>query len=155
MQDPPSAAELLLAVTEFLRDHAMPQLQGRTAFHARVAVNVLEIVRRELELADASDATERASLRRLLALDRDDHSGGKIEHSEHSDVGRDDGEPSLLALNRRLCERIANGEFTLDTPGLIAHLRQVALAKLAVDQPGYAAYRAERADAFHEPDSGA
>ena len=40
MQDQPSAIEILAAVADFLRQHAMPQLQGHTAFHARVAANV-------------------------------------------------------------------------------------------------------------------
>jgi hypothetical protein len=117
MQDRPDPDELLASVGEFLREQAMPQLQGRSAFHARVAANVLDIVRRQLALAPQSDAAERAGLRALL--------------------GRDG---SLEALNRELCERIASGQLGLHTPALIDHLWQVTLAKLAVDQPRYSTY---------------
>ena len=39
MMDQPSALELVTAVKEFIEKHAMPQLSGHTAFHARVAAN--------------------------------------------------------------------------------------------------------------------
>jgi Domain of unknown function (DUF6285) len=58
MMDQPSALELVTAVREFIEKHAIPQLQGHTAFHARVAANALAIVGRELE-----------RLRHLLAMD--------------------------------------------------------------------------------------
>lgn len=117
MQDRPDPDELLAAVAEFLRQQAMPQLQGRSAFHARVAANVVDIVRRQLALAPKSDASERVGLRALL--------------------GRD-GSPD--ELNRQLCERIASGQLGLHTPALLDHLWQVTLAKLAVDQPRYSTY---------------
>lgn len=122
MQDPPSTAELVAAVAEFLRDKAMPQLSGHVAYHARVAANVLDIVRRELEQGARGEADERARLQAML--------------------GRDDTD--LLALNRELCARIERGEATLDTPGLRDHLWRVTLDKVAVDQPGYSAFRREQ-----------
>lgn len=118
MQDQPSAIELVEAVTEFIRNHAMPQLQGHTAFHARVAANALDIVKRELEIGPDASAEERKRLSLLL---------GK--------------EGSLEALNRELCEKIDKGEITLDTPGLSEHLWQTTLTKLAIDQPKYSGYR--------------
>jgi hypothetical protein len=42
-----------------------------------------------------------------------------------------------------LAGKIASGEADLRTPGLAEHLWQTTLAKLAVDQPNYAAYRRE------------
>jgi hypothetical protein len=118
MNDPPSPAQLLAAVAAFLRDDALPALQGATAYQARVAASMLDIARRQLELAPAQQADEWARLRALLGAEGD-----------------------LAALNRRLAERIAAGEMTLDTPGLVDHLWRVTLAKLAVDQPGYDTYR--------------
>jgi Domain of unknown function (DUF6285) len=44
----PSAEQLILAVKHFLESDVLPQLEHRTAFHARVASNVLGIVAREL-----------------------------------------------------------------------------------------------------------
>ena len=118
MQDQPSALELLQAVRSFIQDQAIPRLEGRAAFHARIAVNVLAIVERGLEHGPAQDAAERERLEALLG---------------HTD--------SLDELNRELCRRIRAGEMDLDTLGLVAHLRETTLAKLAVDQPRYAAYR--------------
>jgi len=57
MMDQPSILELVEAVGNFLSRQAMPELKGRTAFHARVAANALAIVARELR--DAPRATER------------------------------------------------------------------------------------------------
>lgn len=118
MREQPSKAELLRAVIDFIREQAIPELSGQTAFHARVASNALDIVLREIELAPATDAAELKRLRALLGGDGD-----------------------LDELNWELCRRIGRGEFTLDTPGLSDHLRAVALGKLAIDQPGYSTYR--------------
>ena len=118
MYDPPTLTELVTAVREFLEEQALPQLEGRTAFHARVAVNALAIVERQLELGPAQDDAELERLRALLP-----------------EVG------SLDAANRELCRRIRAGELGLDTPGLREHLRETTLAKLSVDQPKYSGYR--------------
>jgi len=118
MHDRPDPDDLLRAVAEFLREQAMPQLQGQLAFHARVAANVLDLVRRQIAQAPQADESERAGLRELLQ-----------------------GDGSLLDLNRQLCTRIASGELGLHSPALVDHLWRVTLAKLAVDQPGYDTYR--------------
>ena len=51
-QDRPTAQELVTAVREFLEHDVMAATEGRVQFHTRVAVNVLNIVARELELGD-------------------------------------------------------------------------------------------------------
>jgi hypothetical protein len=117
MYDPPALDELVAAVREFLERDAMPRLEGRAAFHARVAANALAIVERQLALAPEAEAAERARLRELL--------------------GRDGG---LAELNRELCARIRAGTLGLETPGLARHLRETTLAKLAVDQPKYSGH---------------
>lgn len=118
MREQPTATQLIQAVADFLRNDALPKLEGLTAFHARVAVNVLETVKRELEMGPAADAAELAGLKTLL---------------------RQDG--SLDALNQELCARIAGNEMSLESPGLLEHLMRVALGKLSVDQPGYSTYQ--------------
>jgi hypothetical protein len=120
MQDPPTVSELLEAVTSFLRDVAVPQLSGHAAFHARVASNALDLVKRELELRPVSERDEYARLTALL------HTDGSLEE-----------------LNALLSRRIAAGELSLQTPGLAAHLWATTLAKVAIDQPTYASYRRE------------
>lgn len=120
MHQRPDPDDLLEAVAQYLREQALPELSGHTAYLARVAANALDIVRRQLKQAPQADAAELQRLRQLLRSD--------------------DG---LAELNRRLCERIAAGEIGLHTPGLVEHLWQTTLATLAVDQPGYDSYRRE------------
>ena len=122
MQDPPSAAELVRAVAAFLRNEALPALEGRNAYLARVSANTLEIVARELDAAPAADAAERARL--LALLDRTDADDATLEQ-----------------LNAELCSRIEAGTIGAATPGLVAHLWTTTLAAVAVDQPGYSGYR--------------
>jgi hypothetical protein len=63
--DAPSAAELVVAVREFLERDVLPIGEGRVKFHTRVAINVLGMVERELALGPEQDA---AHARRLAAL---------------------------------------------------------------------------------------
>ena len=120
MQDEPTPEELIKAVADFLRDEIAPEIKGHNAFKLRVGINALDLVTRQLALAQASDAAETARLSRLLGM-----------------------QGSLMELNRALCDRIANGEADLQTPGLSEHLWQTTLAKLAVDQPNYGSYKRE------------
>ena len=120
MQDEPTPEELIKAVADFLRNDIAPAISGHNAFKLRVSINALDLVTRQLALQQASDAAEAARLARLL---------GK--------------QGSLAELNRALADRIAKGEADLNTEGLSDHLWQTTLAKLAVDQPNYAAYRRE------------
>jgi hypothetical protein len=120
MQDEPTPVELTRAVADFLRDDITPMISGHNAFKLRVAINMLDLVTRQLTLAQGSDAAEAARLSRLLSQ-----------------------EGSLIDLNRALAGKIAEGEFDLQTPGLSEHLWQTTMDKLAVDQPNYAAYKRE------------
>lgn len=125
MQDLPRPDQLLAAVAGFLRQEAGPALgragESALAYHARVAANMLDIVARQLTLAPAAEAAERARLQAVLG-----------------DPSTDD----LAALNQRLADALAAG--TLDpttNPALADHLWRTTLDKLAVDQPRYATYR--------------
>src|SRR5664279_4040777 len=69
LHDRPTASELVAAVREYLERDVMTATEGRVAFHARVAVNVLGMVERELELGAAQDAEEHARLVALLGRD--------------------------------------------------------------------------------------
>jgi uncharacterized protein DUF6285 len=119
MQDEPTPTELVKAVADFLRNDIMPVVTGHNAFKLRVGVNALDLVARQLNLEQGSDA-EAARLKQLLGSDG-----------------------PVLEQNRALAERIANGEVDLQTPGLADHLWQTTMDKLAVDQPNYAAYKRE------------
>lgn len=117
MQDRPDPIDLVRTVAVTLRERLMPRLSGSAAFEARVSVNALELVVRQLERQATSDAAE---LKRLEAL--------------LGETG------PLAALNARLCARIADGSLAVDNSELVAHLWATTLDKLAVDQPTYAAY---------------
>jgi Domain of unknown function (DUF6285) len=120
MQDEPTPIELTKAVADFLRDDIAPMMSDHNAFKLRVAINMLDLVTRQLTLAEGTDQEEAVRLRALLGIDG-----------------------ALIELNRALADKIASGEVDLTTPGLADHLWQTTLAKLAVDQPNYASYKRE------------
>lgn len=120
MQDEPTPIELTKAVADFLRSDITPLISGHRAFKLRVAVNILDLVTRQLMHEEGSDAKEVERLRVLLGMDG-----------------------SVTELNRALAERIAKGEVDLATPGLAEHLWATTMDKLAVDQPNYASYKRE------------
>ena len=114
LHDRPTASELVAAVREYLERDVMTATEGRVAFHARVAVNVLGMVERELELGAAQDAEEHA---RLVAL-----------------LGRE-------GTVRELTEALARGirDDSLDVPWseLVEAVRGTVRAKLEVANPRY------------------
>jgi Domain of unknown function (DUF6285) len=120
MQDEPTPIELTKAVADFLRNDIAPLIAGHQAFKLRVGINALDLVVRQLTLAETSDAAEAARLAALLG------SAG-----------------SLLDMNREFADKIATGAIDLATPGVKEHLWQTTLDKLAVDQPNYASYKRE------------
>lgn len=120
MQDKPTPSDLLSAVTHFLRDELLPTLTAHHAFQLRVSCNALELIGRQIEQEPGANAAEVERLKALLGHD---------------------GE--LAALNAEIAQKIADGDMTLETPGLKDHLWATTLAKLAVDQPRYGSYRRE------------
>ncbi|MBR0731391.1 DUF6285 domain-containing protein [Bradyrhizobium japonicum] len=120
MQDEPTPIELTKAVADFLRNDITPLISGHQAFKLRVAVNILDLVTRQLTQEEGGDAREVERLRALLGMDG-----------------------SVADLNRALADRIARGEIDLATPGLAEHLWATTMDKLAVDQPNYASYKRE------------
>jgi Domain of unknown function (DUF6285) len=61
----PTAAELVEAVREFLERDVMAATEGRVQFHARVAVNALGMVERELALGGGQAERHRDGLAAL------------------------------------------------------------------------------------------
>jgi len=120
MQDEPTPIELTKAVADFLRNDITPLISGHQTFKLRVAINILDLVTRQLMLEEGADAREVERLRGLLGIDG-----------------------SVTELNRALAERIAKGEVDLATPGLAEHLWRTTMDKLAVDQPNYTSYKRE------------
>ncbi|NWH07841.1 MAG: hypothetical protein HXY22_04195 [Alphaproteobacteria bacterium] len=114
MMDQPSSLEMIAAVREFLETRVLPALEGHTAFHARVAINVLGIIARELEQYPAALEEERRRLEAILG-----HPG------------------PIEGLARELCLKLRDGSLGLESPGVAEHLRLSTIAKVAIDQPLY------------------
>lgn len=69
LHGPPTAAELVEAVGEFLEREVLPATAGALRFHVRVARNVLGVVERELALGAAQEAAHSARLAGLGVAD--------------------------------------------------------------------------------------
>ena len=108
----PKAAVLLEAAVKYLETELMPTLAGYHRFQTRVTVNVLNTVRRELELRGAQADAERARLVAMLGHD------GDVE-----------------TLSIELAERIRAGAISIDDPALRAHVRQSLADALAINNP--------------------
>lgn len=106
--DAPSMRQLVQAVREFLETDVLPAVDGRVRFHSRVAINVLGMVERELELGHEQ---ARAHLARLVRL------------------GYGDDEALAAAIRA--------GGFDDHYELLKASLLEAVRAKLQVANPGY------------------
>jgi hypothetical protein len=114
-QDRPTAAELLAAIADFLREEAMPALdkaEPRLGFQMRVAVNALAILEREARLGPAADAREHARLVKLL--------------------GHDGALPDLV---RELARQLREGRRDERDRELMAHLEATVADKIAIANP--------------------
>jgi hypothetical protein len=128
MQDRPTLDELLEAVAGYLRDDVMANTTGRTQFHGRVAMNVVEMIRREIATIEDHYAREWDGLDHLLGVD---------PMPPHLAAVR----AGLLERNRKLSERIQAGDADAGEwrADVLAHLRQTVHDKLVVSNPALAA----------------
>jgi hypothetical protein len=127
MQDRPSYDELLEAVQHFLENDVLPALDGPKKFHARVAANVLAIVRREL---GSEEAQLHAEWNRLNDL---------LHDPERPPTDRDELRHRLRQRTATLCDRIRRGDAD-DGPwhrAVVAHVRETVVDKLRVANPKY------------------
>lgn len=149
MQDLPKATTLLAAVGQFIDEKVMPEMDGRNAFHARVARNVLAIVEREIRYGAAFSATQRQRLLDILTRKGDgilaDQPPTQAAASTDT-TSQTDSEPmpSIETLNRVLCDRLHSGAIAYDDALIRDHLKKTIMGKLAIDQPKYASYRHAR-----------
>ncbi|MET3513865.1 hypothetical protein ABIC63_001636 [Pseudacidovorax sp. 1753] len=114
----PPAEVLLDAAAAYLDVELRPLLDGYHAFQLRVCVNVLRLVARELRLGPAADARARASLAALL--------GAEPGAEAQADAP---------APDEALRAAIASGRLPLDSPALLAHLRDGLRDALAINNP--------------------
>ncbi|MBV8409639.1 MAG: hypothetical protein JOY64_18575 [Alphaproteobacteria bacterium] len=114
-QDRPSAAELLAAIADFLREEAIPALdrsEPRLGFQMRVAVNSLAILEREARLGPEADRREHERLQTLLSRDG-----------------------TLGELNRALAQELRTGQRDERDAALMAHLDATIADKIAIANP--------------------
>lgn len=102
----PTAAQLVDAVEQFLRNDVMPALDGRLQFHTLVAANVLAVIGRELEL-------------------------GPQQETEHQDRLTELG----VADDAALADAIKNGDLDGRLPELLDVLLADVAAKVTVANP--------------------
>ena len=127
MQDRPTMDELLEAVANFLTDDVMKATTGRVNFHARVAANGLQMVRRELADEEARLWREFESLAVLF-----DDSMERPESLAELRVELGDGNAELV---RRIADGDADaGAFRVAT---LKHLREMTHDKLLVTNPDW------------------
>lgn len=124
-EERPSIHDLVTAVQDFLDEQVRPALEGRLAFHTRVAANALGIVARELEAGAELQEDERRGLQQLLA------------GLESNTTQPNPDTQSVRELNQQLATAIRDGAIESAEPALLDHLRQVVDRKLAIDNPKY------------------
>jgi aminoglycoside phosphotransferase (APT) family kinase protein len=104
----PTAAELLAAVSEYLRKDVLPNTDGRLSFHARVAANVVDTVERELRLGGDQERRHRERLA----------TWGFSTHAE-------------------LAAALRTGKLDPDDPAVLAAVRAAVTDRLLVANPRY------------------
>ncbi|MEO8539259.1 MAG: DUF6285 domain-containing protein [bacterium] len=128
MQDRPTIDQLLEAIAGYLRDDVMVNTQGRTNFHGRVAMNAVEMLRREISTLEDHLAREWDGL---------DHILGVSPMPPHLGAVREE----LTQRNKDLSARIRAGEADSGEwrGAVLAHLRKTIHDKLTVSNPALAA----------------
>lgn len=106
--DRPTATELLEALKEWMERDLMPGIDGRLQFHTRVAMNIVDIVRREIEL-------------------------GPDQQSRHGEALAALGATS----DAQLAAAIRAGDHDADLSAVLERLRPVIEDKVRVANPKY------------------
>lgn len=115
--DAPTMTQLIESVREWLESDVMAATDGRLRFHARVAVNILAMVERELDLGAEQHAAHR---RRLDALG--------------------------MSSDRELAEAIRSGALDDRLGEVREFVRASVVDKVNVANPGYLVGRDRRAE---------
>jgi len=124
MQDRPTLAEYLQAVTHFLDEEAVPNLSGSRQFYGRVAANVLRAVLRELENEEEDLTAEWERLNQLLP---------PMERPASPSALR----KAIQQRTKDLCQRIRNGDADAGPyrAQMLTHVRECVREKLLVNNP--------------------
>lgn len=122
MQDRPSASELLVAIGGFLQDEVAPQLSDhRSRFRNLVAINLLQMVQRELSAGPVELAAEWALLNQLL--------GESQPTPDSARVGAE--------IRERYHQLVASIKQQRPPAGVYEHLFEITRQKVAISNPSY------------------
>jgi len=108
----PPAPDIFAAISTWLSDSLLDQLEGVTRFECRVAIRLLQTLERELTLGPEIDGAEQSRLSALLGTD------GTTED-----------------LTAQLADGIRRGEIDATAPGLLDHLRRSSRDALRINNP--------------------
>ena len=115
--DRPTSAEMVEVVSEFLEKKIKSNLPDHLAFKTQIAINVLNIVKRELQ---NEEVLTKESREILLTLFKDsDSDKANIEE---------------------LAKQIKTGELKLENKELQEALIEITKKKISVDNPKYSTY---------------
>ncbi len=114
--DRPTSTELVEVVSEFLEIEIKNQLPNHLAFKTQIAINVLNIVKRELTNEEVLTKESKTILLNLF---------------------KDSEEASI----EKLAIQIQEGKFKLDSAELKEALIEITKKKISVDNPGYSTYK--------------
>lgn len=82
--DRPTTAELLESVREWLERDVMPAVSSSLQFHTRVAVNILAIVEREIDMGPAQYSRYQ-DIMTSLGVETDEQLAASIRAGSHDD----------------------------------------------------------------------
>ena len=114
--DRPTSAELVEVVSEFLEKETKSQLPNHLAFKTQIAINVLNIVKREQQ---NEDVLTKESKEILLNLFQD---------SDKANI-------------KELAKQIGTGKLKLENKELQEALIKITKKKISVDNPKYSTYK--------------
>ncbi|HHZ84765.1 MAG TPA: hypothetical protein EYN84_02705 [Gammaproteobacteria bacterium] len=114
--DRPTSAELVEAVSEFLEKEIKTTLPNHLAFKTQIAINVLNIVKREQENKELLTKESKEILLTLLS------------------------NPEEANINQ-LAAQIASGKLDLEDKKLQKALIEITKKKISVDNPKYSTYK--------------
>ena len=114
--DRPSRVELVEAVAIFLEEKIKSSLPDHLAFKTQIAINILNIVKRELEQENKLSEESKEILINLIG-------------------------DSEKANMKHLAESISSGKVELDNEELQEALVEITKKKLSVDNPKYSTYK--------------
>ena len=114
--DRPTSVELVEVVSEFLEKETKSQLPNHLAFKTQIAINVLNIVKRELT---NEEVLTKESTKILINLFKD---------SDEASI-------------EKLAKQIETGKIKLDNAELQEALIEITKKKISVDNPRYSTYK--------------